>query len=88
MWDKYIFYSIEIGKKEVFELKNNDIINKNENNNQFSKIIFAQLIALTDNMINSGLNKEIIKELINPIIEYYKLNEESVNLIMNLLKYN
>ena len=37
-------------------------------------------------MINFRLDKEVIKELINPRIEYYKLNEESVNLIMNLLE--
>ena len=90
-WDEFILYSIEIGKNEAIELNNNDIINninENENNNQFSKIVFAQLFALTDNMIIFGLDKEIIKELINPLIENYKLNEESVNLIMNLLQYN
>ena len=90
-WDEFILYSIEIGKNEAIELNNNDIINninENENNTQFSKIVFAQLFALTDNMIIFGLDKEIIKELINPLIENYKLNEESVNLIMNLLQYN
>ena len=38
-------------------------------------------------MINFGLDKEVIKDLINPRKEYYKLNEESVNLIMKLLEF-
>ena len=90
-WDGFIFYSIEKEKNETFDANNPIVSNTNENekNKQYSQIVFTQLISLTDNMINFGLNKEIIKELINPRIEYYKLNKESVNLIMNLLEsYN
>ena len=36
-------------------------------------------------MIEFGLDKETIKELINPKIEYYQLSEESKNLIWDLL---
>ena len=86
-WDDFIFYSIENGKNEAFNVNNQTIYkDENENNNRYSQIAFAQLIPLTDNMIYFGLDKEVIKELINPRIEYYKLNEESVNLIMNLLE--
>ena len=86
-WDDFIFYSIENGKNEAFNVNNQTIYkDENENNNRYSQIAFAQLIPLTDNMIYFVLDKEVIKELINPRIEYYKLNEESVNLIMNLLE--
>ena len=37
-------------------------------------------------MIEFGLDKEVIKELINPKIEYYKLSEESKKIIMDILE--
>ena len=37
-------------------------------------------------MIEFGLEKEIIKELINPKMQYYNLSEESKNVILGILQ--
>jgi hypothetical protein len=84
-WDDFTLYTIQVG---ITESINNNICDKSiytDDIQKFDKIIFAQLIPLADNMIEFGLDKEIIKELINPKIEYYQLSEESKNLIWDLL---
>ena len=37
-------------------------------------------------MIEFGLDKDVIQELIIPIIQKYNLSEESKNLILDILK--
>ena len=83
-WDDFILYSIQVGITE--SINSNLNCDMNGDIKQYNNIVFAQLIPLADNMIEFGLDKEVIKELINPKIEYYKLSEESKKIIMDILE--
>ena len=82
-WDDFILYSIQVG---ITESISSNLNYMNGDIKQYNNIVFAQLIPLADNMIEFGLDKEVIKELINPKIEYYKLSEESKKIIMDILE--
>ena len=82
-WDDFILYSIQVG---ITESISSNLNYMNGDIKQYNNIVFAQLIPLADNMIEFGLDKEVIKELINQKIEYYKLTEESKKIIMDILE--
>ena len=75
-WQQLLIYSIS---KEVIRSKksnenginqNNNIINENNDN-----IIFSQILSLIDNMSDFGVEGEIIKQIIEPELDYYKIND-------------
>ena len=72
-WEKYTEYSIN---KEIIRNKN---IEKNgiENNEskKMNNIVFAQSLNLIDNMVDFGLEKEMIKEILEPKMIEYKLTD-------------
>ena len=74
-WQQLLIYSIS---KEVIRSKksnekginqNNNIINENNDN-----IIFSQILSLIDNMSDFGVEGEMIKQIIEPELDYYKIN--------------
>ena len=46
-----------------------------KDNYRFSNIAFAQIVTILDNMIEFGLNINKVNEVIEPKIEYFKLDE-------------
>ena len=75
-WQQLLIYSIS---KEVIRSKksnengisqNNNIINENNDN-----IIFSQILSLIDNMSDFGIEGEMIKQIIEPELDYYKIND-------------
>ena len=87
-WDKFIKYSIDIGISYSSNVNINNTSYSSEviEPIKYDNIVFGQLIPLTDNMIEFGLDKDVIQELIIPIIQKYNLSEESKNLILDILK--
>ena len=87
-WDNFIKYSIEIGISYSSNVNINNTSYSSEviEPIKYDNIVFGQLIPLTDNMIEFGLDKDVIQELIIPIIQKYNLSEESKNLILDILK--
>ena len=84
-WEDIIDYSIS---KEIVTSVNNDVkngtlltINSKENDDKKSNIAFSQILPYADNMLDFGLDKETINEIIFPIINTYKINEESIEAI-------
>ena len=84
-WEDIIDYSIS---KEIVTSVNNDVkygtlltINTKENDDKKSNIAFSQILPYADNMLDFGLDKETIKEIIFPIINTYKINAESIEAI-------
>ena len=84
-WEDIIDYSIS---KEIVTSVNNDVkngtlltINSKENDDKKSNIAFSQILPYADNMLDFGLDKETIKEIIFPIINTYKINAESIEAI-------
>ena len=68
--ENYIKYSLE---KEINNVK---VLKDEKNNLDIPSIIFGQLIPLSYNMTEFGLNKNEINELINLFVDEYKLNDE------------
>lgn len=85
-WDRFVNYSIssEIFDSQKTEIKTG-IINKSEDDKKFGNIVFAQLVPIADNMIEFGVTVETIKEIIQPIIEYYFISKTNEEMIYGLL---
>ena len=91
-WEGYIYFSIE---KEIIKniknaQKNGTLFNKNqkESDDLYGRIVFAQLVSISDNMINFDCDMKKLKELIKPIIKHYNLNEESITIIDDVIHKN
>ena len=87
-WEEFLQYTIS---KEIVNCINNDTRNgtlmtenKKESEDKKSNIAFAQILPYADNMREFGLDKETILEVISPIINQYKINNESVEAIKSV----
>ena len=80
-------------KNEINRVKNikkenefkNEINIEDENIEKYNDIAFGQIVSLVNSMIDFDINIEIIKKIIEPKIEEYKLNEnhrQNINLVM------
>ena len=91
-WEGYIQDSIEkeIIKTIKSDKKNGTLIKKNqkESDDFYGRVVFAQLVSIADNMINFNFNRKKIKEILMPIIKHYNLNEESINIIDDIIHKN
>ena len=87
-WENFIRYSID---KEIISSKKSDEINgvinqdEKETEENYSNIVFAQLVPLNDNMIDFGVDANIIEEIISPIIKQYKINQELAEVIYSVI---
>ena len=91
-WKEYLEFSIE---KEIIrtvksDTKNGTLIKENqkESDDMYANIAFAQLVPIADNMIEFGLDRKKIKEIIKPIIKHYNMNEQSITIIDDVLHKN
>lgn len=91
-WEGYIELSIE---KEIIKViqndqKNGTLIKKTqkESDDMYGSVVFAQLVSISDNMINFNFDMKKIKEIIKPIIKHYNLNEDSINIIDDIIHKN
>ena len=74
-WEELLIYSIS---KEVSKSnKRETSVSKNENNfkTKNENIIFSQLLSLIDNMFDFELNPNLIKEIIEPKMIFYKIGD-------------
>ena len=89
-WEKTLDNSL---KNEINRVKNikkenefkNEINIEDENIEKYNDIAFGQIVSLVNSMIDFDINTEIIKKIIEPKIEEYKLNEnhrQNINLVM------
>ena len=75
-WEELLIYSIS---KEIIRSKKRDednIENEETLNEKNGNIVFSQLLSLIDNMSDFGVEGDMIKQIIEPKIEYYKINEK------------
>ena len=95
-WEKSLDISL---KNEINRIKN--IKNENDENNKlnldkdniieddiekYNDIAFGQIVSMVNSMIDFDINKEYIKQIIEPKIVEYKLNENhklNINLVMD-----
>ena len=87
-WETYTRYSID---KEISLSKKSDevngVVNENakETEEKIRNIVFAQLVPLNDNMIDFGIDINIIEEIISPIIKEYKISPDLAEVIYSVL---
>ena len=90
-WDELLDYVIN---KEIFEslrfehanIKGNEIKkNRKEYEDKMSNIAFAQIIPYADNMIEFGMDKKTIQEIIFPKMTIYKMSDKLINSIKSVI---
>ena len=75
-WEELLIYSIS---KEVIRSKKRDGDNSEKEdilNEKNANIIFSQLLSLIDNMSDFGIDGEMIKQIIEPKLIYYKVDDK------------
>ena len=78
------------------ELKRNNLENFNDNNNKnndeinrkISNICFSQLVPYTSNMVEIGIKKEKILEIIDEFVIKYNIQKKFVDIIKNNIENN
>ena len=74
-WEEFLCYSIN---KEIMRTLNVDQKVKEDKKNsdyKYSNVVFSQILTLIDNMFEFELDYNTIKDVLNPKISYYKLND-------------
>ena len=89
-WKNFIQFTISntINQSIENDIKNNIILKENEKESKkkYNNLIFSQLVTLVDNMFEFGLDISNIKILIKQKINYYKIDENSENIIWSILE--
>ena len=78
----------EIKENVRKEIKNGIIMMNNEeqNENKYNNIVFGQLVPIANNMIEFGLDKEKIKEIIQEKFESYRISEDLRKIILDIIE--
>ena len=88
-WKEYLEYSIEkeIVKSVKSESINGTLIKENqkESDDMYANMVFAQLVPIADNMIEFGISRKEIREIIKPIIKHYNMSEQSITIIDDVI---
>ena len=86
MWRKTVDYFIQKEIKKYNELRNNLSIKKSNSNNTINELIFAQLIANTNNMVEFDLDLNITEKIIMEYIDKFNINETSKIILLNIIE--
>ena len=83
-WEIFTNYSIE---KEIAQNKENDNknglnMNSKESEEKYKNIVFSQLFPITNNMIEFGLDANIVEEIVVPLIDQYKISPELAETVL------
>ena len=84
-WQDFLCYSIN---KEIMKtLKRDQKVKENKVNSdsKLSNIAFSQILTLIDNMYEFNVEPSVIKEILEPKIKYYKLNDAFRNTINDVI---
>ena len=85
-WEEILVYSIN---KEIMKTMKRDSKtkeNKKNSDNKLSNVVFSQVLTLIDNMFEFDIESNIIQEILEPKINYYKLNEGLKSTINDVIK--
>ena len=83
IWKNCVNYFIETEVDKYNQIKNDITVKKS--NNTINELIFAQLVANTNNMIEFDFDVNIIENIIMENINKYKLSEKSKKIILNII---
>ena len=85
-WEELLVYSIS--KEVVQSVKRDNIPREDEKKikTKNDNIIFSQLLSIIDNMFDFGVDGNLVKEIIEPKIQFYKVDDKlskTINDVMN-----
>ena len=85
-WEELLVYSIS--KEVVQSVKRDNIPREDEKKHKTKNdnIIFSQLLSIIDNMFDFGVDGNSVKEVIEPKIQFYKVDDKlskTINDVMN-----
>ena len=92
-WEELFIFEMT---KEIQKISNMEINNEIEttiemekirefNRNKYSKLAFGQIMTISTNMLEFGLNPDEIYKIIEPKIKYYQLSQDLINTIKSIL---
>jgi hypothetical protein len=85
-WEELLLYSIS---KDVVRSNKRETINTEDEKKYKIKsdnIVFSQLLSLIDNMFDFGVEEKLVKEIIEPKILFYKIEDKRKNTIYDYIK--
>ena len=82
MWRESLDYFI----KQEIEKLNKMAVNSNQSKNKMKEMIFAQLIAITNNMLEFDLDTSITEKINLEVLNKYEIKEDSKKIIMNIIE--
>ena len=85
-WEELLIYSIS--KEIASSVKRENISREDEKRlkTKNDNIIFSQLLSIIDNMFDFGVDEHFVKEIIEPKIQFYKVDDKlskTINDVMN-----
>ena len=85
-WESLLLYSIS--KDVVRSNKRDDIKNESEKKVKIKNdnIVFSQLLSLIENMFDFGGDEKLIREIIEPKIIFYKIEDQLKSIIYELIE--
>ena len=81
-WEEFLCYSINKEIMKTLDIDQNLNEDKEKVDYKLSNAVFAKILTLIDNMSEFGLDCQTIKDVLNPKINIYKLNDmhkETIN---------
>ena len=88
-WEDFLEFSInkEIVTSVNYDVKSGNILkeNRKEVQDKMSNIAFSQILPYADNMIEFGMDKETIMEVVSPKMVQYKMSNELIESIKSIV---
>ena len=84
-WESLLLYSIS--KDVVKSNKRDEIKKENEKKAKINNdnIVFSQILSLIENMFDFGGDEKLIREIIEPKIIFYKIEDQLKSIIYELI---
>ena len=85
-WESLLLYSIS--KDVVRSNKREAVKNESEKKTKIKNdnIVFSQLLSLIENMFDFGGDEKLIREIIEPKIIFYKIEDQLKSIIYELIE--
>ena len=88
-WEEFLDFCInkQIIRSVTNDAKNGNILkeNRKDTEDKMSNIAFGRIAPYVNNMKDFGLDKESIIQIVFPKMEKYRMNNESIELVKNLI---
>ena len=85
-WEEYLCYSINKEIMKMLKQEKNIKEDKEITDYKYGNIVFTQILTIIETMFEFDLKSDIIKEVLEPKINYYRLNDEFKETINEIIK--